>query len=332
MHRLKFCIYGNCQASPLSKILLSSHEFSRKYELIPTEEVNKTNQDGEERLHEIVKKIDLLIYQPVSATYKDKERKLGTDFLLSLLKDNAETISFPVAYFSGYCPQAIYFRDSSNIAATDGFCPYHDLNVLRAYYNGLTWQECVSSIEGSNTYPYKALEENIEDNIDRLRVREQKTEVTISKFIKKHWREEQLFFSFNHCSNSILIYEANQILNLLGFNRFKVPLPLKIPQYLGNNKLLSRLLGLNKLNVPLMVKIPQYLGKYKLLIYPEVRSHFSFNFNSDGITINNKDVSLEYVIKEYYDYYSRHTELIEHNIKLHEGHIISYHPARKRIS
>ena len=187
MSRLKFSVYGNCQVTPLRQILQSSTKFSQIYEYVYINPVHLISQNEEERLHENLRNLDLFIYQPVSATYGGNSRKLGTESLLTLLKDSSQAVSFPVAHFRGYNPEHIQLmrQDSHKDFLSDSFRNCHDLNILKAYHHGMSWRECVSYIQKSGIYTSELLETNLADSLSRLTERERKIDVKISDFIEK---------------------------------------------------------------------------------------------------------------------------------------------------
>jgi hypothetical protein len=287
MSRLKFSIYGNCQVRPLSKILQCSTEFSLIYQEVFVAPLHLISQDEVDRFAKTIGNLDLFIHQPVSARLFQGTRLLGTERLLTCVRDSARVISFPVAYFTGYNPEAVYLRDKNGNAVVDGFCAYHDLNILKAYHHGMTWRECVSHIQKSAIYTSELLETNLADSLGRLRERERVTDVTISAFIEKNWREQRLFFNFNHCSNSLLLHEANQILHLL---------------------------GLPTLDPAILTGRPEHLGDTRLFVYPHVRKYFALSFAEEPMQVSGRAFTLDDTIMAYFEYYSTRHELVRDNI------------------
>ncbi len=289
MSRLKFSIYGNCQIGALGEILQCSAEFSLAYENVFVTAVHRISQSEEGRFAETIRNLDLFIHQPVAAAVYGSTRRLGTDHLLTRLKGSARAISFPSAYFTGYNPETIVWKDEDGNNVWDSFCNYHDLNILNAYYHGMSWRECLSYIQKSAVYTSELLEANLADSLGRLGERERRTNVTISAFIEENWRKERLFFGFNHCANSLLLHEANQILHLI---------------------------GLPELDRAALAGRPEYMAENNdvLFVYPDVRNHFALSFAEEEIRVRGRTYTLEEAIKGYFDYYSTHPELVQHNI------------------
>jgi hypothetical protein len=244
--------------------------------------------EEEKRFHEILSNLDLFMYQPVSAAYGGNSRNLGTEFLLTHLKDSSRAVSFPVAHFTGYNPETVHLlrKNGYKDSLSDGFYNCHDLNILKAYHHGMSWQECLSYIQKSAIYTSEVLETNVADSLSRLRERERETDVKISDFIEKNWRKQHLFFTYNHCANSLLLHEANQILHLLG-------LPSLDPSIPGSWEL---------------------LGDIRLFVYPDVRKHFDLSFAEEVMRIFGRTFTLDHAVRAYFDYYSTHHELVQENI------------------
>lgn len=277
----------------MGKILQCSAEFSLIYENVFVTPVHRISQDEEDRFAKTIRNLDLFIYQPVSARFWRGRRILGTELLLTHLKDSARAVSFPTAYFTGYNPETIVLKDENGNDVWDGFCNYHDLNILNAYYHGMSWRECVSYVQKSAIYASELLETNLADSLGRLRERERETDVTIAAFIEKNWRKQRLFFGFNHCANSLLLHEANQILHLIGLPRLDPAVLAGRTEYMAENN-------------------------DRLFVYPDVRKHFALSFAEEVIQVHGRTYNLDDTIKGYFDYYSTHPELVQHNIHFYQ--------------
>jgi Polysaccharide biosynthesis enzyme WcbI len=293
MSRLKFAIYGNCQIGPLAEVLQHSVEFSQNYENVFVTPVNVISQDEEDRFAETIRGLDLFIHQHVLSGTLRGIRRFGTDRFLTRLKGGARAISFPSAYFTGYNPETIVWKDEKGDNLSDSFCNYHDLNVLNAYYHGLSSQECVSFMRETDYGP-EFLQANVADSLDRLRDRERQIDVRISAFIEENWRKERLFFGFNHPSNSLLVHEANQILDRIGLPRLDASLLTGRPQYMAENNDV-------------------------LFVYPSIRRHFALALAGEEILIRGQVYTLEEAVQGYFEYYSAHPELAQYNVHRYEN-------------
>ena len=290
MSKLKFSIYGNCQIGALRKILLYSAEFSAIYKEVQIRPFHLKDKNEEAGVPKILKNVDLFIYQPILPQFQRGIIPVyGTEYLLTLLKDNAMAISFPVAYFTGYNPESIIFRDNNGyvlLQEEGNFSAVHDLNILMAYHHGMSWQDCVSYIQKDNIYTPELIETNVTDSLGLLIEREKSIDVKISDFIIENWQKQRLFFDPNHCANFLILYEANQILHLL---------------------------GLPSLNPAILTGCPEYLSIARPFVYPNVRKHFALSFAEEPIQYNNRTFTLDGAVRKYFDYYSTHPERVRFN-------------------
>lgn len=110
-------VFGNCQASAISRVLGDHPHFSQRFEIIPTPAVHVLTLKQREKLLSDVAECDLLIHQPVSDVY----HPASTALLISSLNPCAKAISFPVCWFDGYFPDMTYLKASGGRASTELF-------------------------------------------------------------------------------------------------------------------------------------------------------------------------------------------------------------------
>ena len=259
--KLKFFVFGNCQASRLAKILISSNNFSEKFELIESDPkfsavyLLQSDEQSQKRLFQIIENIDLFIYQNNAASYGEK---LSTDFLLKMLKPNCLKISFPNSYYKGYNPETTYLKHNGIIVKR--FCDYHDSNVIKDYLLGKSESDVVSSILDIEYYSNDFIWENAKNSLSELRKREMITDIIISDFIEENWTKIKLFHSMNHPTNLVLLEVADRILTNL---------------------------GLPKLNTAERNShCEEYLGIVHLVIYKSFSKILSFEFSDEYKIVN----------------------------------------------
>lgn len=221
--KLKFFVLGNCQASPLRKILISSNNFSEKFEIIESDPklsavyLLASDEESQKRLFQIIENINLFIYQNNGVSYGEK---LSTDFLLKMLKPNCLKLSLPNSYYKGYNPETIYLKH--NRILVNRFCDYHDSNVIRDYLLGKSESDVVSSILDIEYYSNDFIWENSKNSLSELRKREMMTDIIISDFIEENWTKIKLFHSMNHPTNFVLLEVADRILTYLGLPKLNI--------------------------------------------------------------------------------------------------------------
>jgi len=91
--------------------------------------------------------------------------------LKKYLKANTIIVSFPNLYFTGYFPQAFFFRNKEGKKIEDPF-PYHDINIYNAWKKGLPIEEVEKFFFDPNFYSEDFIQENISKSLEELRWRE----------------------------------------------------------------------------------------------------------------------------------------------------------------
>ena len=129
-------------------------------------------------------------------------------------------LSFPVAYFTGYHPEISYLKDEDNRVISEPFA-LHDINILRLYLSGKSVSDAAQAIKDESFYSNEFLESNLDSTLKNLEKREANLDIKLSPFIKKTFRDSQLFHSFNHPSSDILGYVFSSVLDLVAVAREK---------------------------------------------------------------------------------------------------------------
>ncbi|GEA12740.1 hypothetical protein KUL49_31150 [Alteromonas sp. KUL49] len=209
----KYSVYGNCQADPLGNILRTNPDFNEQWEFVqfpkPSFELRKNDLPEIEKL---VGQLDLFVTQNVG----DSHGVFASDNLAKLLKPSSTVIRIPNAYFSGYMPEVVYFRDGEPHVTK--FCDYHDEKFLSFFMEDPVnaVNKAVNAANDTNTYSRDFVIENAKNSLEELKNRELSCDVTVSDYIEKHWREEILFFSMNHPKRKVLNHIASQVLSRIG--------------------------------------------------------------------------------------------------------------------
>jgi len=279
---LNAVFYGNCQIMHLSLILSEHAAFKKAYEIQSLKQIHQLAPEEAEWVYEKAAEADLFVYQPVTDAYGP----LATDKVLKYLKSPDIAVSVPVLHFSGYWPETVYIRtpDGKKIL-TSSFCDYHDLNIMIAYHQGRTVEEFVKKIR-TGFYDQEFMEFNASEAIKRLRVREAPLTLKIVDHIEAHWKKERLFYSINHCKNSLFYLLADQLLNLLGID--------KITEEVKREE--------------------ERLAFTKLPVYPELISHFNFGFPNEDIIINRHPYTWPEYVEAYYRFYEGNPGLVSYNL------------------
>ena len=215
-----YTIYGNCQARVLASFLNSSELFKSHYQYVTIKPVHIINKNEfNELINDIVPKLNLFIFQPVSENYKGKE--YSSSHLIEQLNTETQNISFPSCYFTGYNPEIKYLKDDKGRMITEQF-DYHDLNIIQGFLESLSIEQVKEKIINYNYYPSNFSLTEIEKSLAQLSKREnnifdtgKQIDIKISGFIRDNYKKNRLFNTINHPSKFIFKYIAEQILKLL---------------------------------------------------------------------------------------------------------------------
>jgi ribosomal protein S18 len=218
----KFTVYGNCQARVIASVLSSSKVFKSEFEYFDIKAVHlMTPNELEFFIEQILPQLDLFIFQPVSNKCNNDER-YSTNYLLSKLKSDAISISFPSCYFRGYNPEMKRTKLIKHGVDQDEF-NYHDQNLIKNFLseNIVSPEDFLSSdCFYSEDFSYQAVEESITElelRESNMFGSERQIDIKVSQFIRDNYQKQRLFYTFNHPSTALLIYIGKAILRLLEF-------------------------------------------------------------------------------------------------------------------
>lgn len=103
------------------------------------------------------------------------------------------------------------------MANINKFSPYHDTKFIEYVlkYDDPVSKYCLK-VSNPDLLDKKFVLNNFNHSINSLKKREENLNIHISDFIKNNWRNQQLFFTINHPSLSILLIIIQRIMSHLG--------------------------------------------------------------------------------------------------------------------
>jgi hypothetical protein len=205
-------VIGNCQASALELMLRTNEEFTKHFELVSFPPVHEFPEAMVPELHRAVAEADVLIPQRIEDGYRNG-MGLGTDTLVAIAQTST-VVRWPSIYWAGYFPDLFYLRDHDGNPVLDGPFDYHDRSILRAYAEGLDVAATCLLLEDAER-PSDACAWAAKTTAE-LDVRGRDCDVQVAPFIASRFRDELLFFTMNHPTNSLLEFIAQQITTILG--------------------------------------------------------------------------------------------------------------------
>ncbi len=225
----ELCIlHANCQGEPLLKRLLTSPEFSSRYEC-----VLYTNYIKEPIPDDMIGDCALFLYQYL----KPRWGELASDRLLAKLPDGARSLCVPNLFFKGYWPLW------SGKQGFDYRCSLLD-DVIDL---GLPPEETVLLFLHTDVAKHNPLS-LVSATIEQEREREKHTPVKYLDVILKNYREQRIFNTVNHPGSLLMNHVTRGVLAELGmepaddgamqslgdpFPEFEQPINPKIGDFFG---------------------------------------------------------------------------------------------------
>jgi len=280
-----FTVYGNCQAPAVAEVLQSSDEFKKKYKYIKIKPVQElTHNDIKELSENILPKLDLLIYQPVSKNYKGSDI-FSSESIIKRIPRNSIRISFQSLYFNGYYPELMTLKDENNKNISINFYKngkhlnflVHDINILKFFLEKKAEKIIKKTLRDDNFYSAKFLNKILRLTLKDLEDRENsnKVDIRVANHIKNNFREYRLFHQFNHPTHYILEYICKAILEKISI----------IPDIPGEIDPLKK-----------AISFP---------VYPSVYRKLKLKFeNPRNYIIRGESFELSEIIKQYITFYS----------------------------
>ncbi len=189
---MRIKMYGSCQLDAIGKILgIEEKDRITNWKYITS---GKELPDLE---------CDIFIYQP----YKG-ENEYNTDIVLGdLRKKNKRLleISVPFLNFGGYSPD---FYIEKNKVKCEKY-PYG------------RFPQGSSVLSGVKRVEELDISKNLEESFGKMRKIEEFCDIKIVDFVRENYKKERLFYSNNHCSNSVLYKITGEISVLCGIKELR---------------------------------------------------------------------------------------------------------------
>ncbi len=212
-NKLKFTVYGNCQANAIAQKLLSNKSFSEKYEYI---HIDPCFLITEKTLLEFISihkdSFDLLITQNLKTGWNNANNLWDVESIGKVLKSDGKLFRYTDLYHRFVNPLLVYPKNFVRFER----CDYIDLVSLtlsaQGYFDPNLCQEIYTSETLLSDTDFRTIG-IISDS--ELRNREQGLEIQVASEISKLCNHRPAFYTFNHPANYVLSIVANSIFDLL---------------------------------------------------------------------------------------------------------------------
>jgi len=233
----KMAIIGNCQATALSKFLLSNNIFNKKYEYIEVKPIYLMSENELNYFYTYtLLELDLIIIQPINEDFNDNI-KYSTKTILNNIKHDCISILIPSLYFDFYHPYLCYLNGEHGNKIEIPI-DYHDKTLIKLYlsYKELSNEEIIEkymNIFNNNFFINNSMiNDNLKLTLNNIEDRENNFKDYIVNntkciysydFIKNNYQNKLLFYSVNHPSKYLLSYLTDEILNYLNIQSEEYP-------------------------------------------------------------------------------------------------------------
>lgn len=212
-------VLANCQVKPIQTILSSSAVFAQDHTIVPILPVHLISAEELETTARKIYDLDVLITQPVL----DAARfgPLATTTLHESAPSSLSILKIPAIFYDGYFPT---FGPIPGLKSSLNFV--HDYFITACFLRGLSVDQCIERLE--NDYMEEAeIDRRHTLSLRALKKREAdfEVDVPISNHIEYRYAEEQLLFTFNHPTNTLVTSLCNDILEKLGYAADACPPP-----------------------------------------------------------------------------------------------------------
>jgi hypothetical protein len=270
-----FTIFANCQSTALAKTLLEHEEFSQKYQWIEIPAVHELGNVDIEQVAKVIQEVDLFLYQPV-ATSDHRLENATSAYMLNLLKDSAQALSFPSIYFDGYFPHLATLGQHKSVLNL-----VHDYFIAYCYAKGISKANCVELIGSDELYDKRTSKKLLKATLSSLKWRERfsRIDIRVSAYIEENYKNKRLFNQFNHPKRDLFVHLCQKILEKIDVD---------------NSEYSSLTLG--KKSYLDGIITPIYRSTYKNL-------ELSFGSDFDNYSVNKSKLELCDVVNRFYQFY-----------------------------
>ena len=278
MSKINILFFGNCQTGSIKHILnLDENKYNIHNIVCHSTDIKKDN------FFEIIIKCDIIITQPISDNYREKDY-LNTNFIIKNIKKDCKLIIFPSCYFTFYYPDLKYFKYNNKLLREP--LDYHYDFMIQCYKKNISIENYISNfINNKNLVSIKELENNALESLSKLKnkffedtkkykLNDNIIIIPIHNYIEENYKKKLLFYSMNHPTKYLLQYITEIII-----------LNLKIENTMNYNI------------------CP--LGNTKCILYKCIQNVVDFDLNGCNILTNNLNSIFE-ITKLYYDTYEKY--------------------------
>ncbi len=213
-------LYSNCQGIGIIKFL---SKVIKKAQYIHIENYKLINEKKPIN-KKILKEIDIFIYQPIDKRHGIYSTDVNIDnCIINLLEETCIKIAFPYIYNSSLWAFPLVSHGDGLIGDLKLMDQYINSNktninkepILNLKEKGLSLNEIIKLYYlGNIDFEYQ---KRFNENIKILKLKEQKCDIFVSRYIQDNISKIPLFITQNHPTSYLFIHCVNQILDILKY-------------------------------------------------------------------------------------------------------------------
>ena len=206
---LHVAVIGNCQASPLARMLESVAPAVWVKRVVI---VHLAKPEERTRVYSALEQSDVVLAQRVVDNYP-------LEFVRNANLREAfgdKVVVWPNLYYRGYSPELVYLRNAGR-PLQGPLGDYHLSPIHEEWKKGRSLAESIATFRDVE-YNAERFSTVPEDSLRELVQREADCDVTISDYVaRERWRQ-RLFFTFNHPTKAALVELAKRVLDHTGWS------------------------------------------------------------------------------------------------------------------
>ncbi|MEM7491952.1 MAG: WcbI family polysaccharide biosynthesis putative acetyltransferase [Pseudomonadota bacterium] len=210
----KVLVIGNCQARPVASIL---EKLALDVELLDPIILHLSKADDAPEQEALINTADIVFAQYTADIFQPAH--LRSSFLKQ--ENPGKVLIWPNIFYAGQQPSLRYITHASGGRIAGPLDTYHDLRILEKWYNANDLDLPFQKTSDDQIHQHSLAE---------LRAREEAAcDVGISDLIEDKFRQERLFFTFNHPSLALLSVVTSRLIDACGLQPSTEELVMKEP-------------------------------------------------------------------------------------------------------
>lgn len=275
----KICILnGNCQIGAIKQYLTHCKKFTNDYLILDIPlvyNINSTNIKifDSKKVFDIC---DLIISQPISDKNKFSE-KASNEYLFNIVNIDCKKVLITKASFTGYHIQYTNAVNNLSKVAGKAVITYGDKFINEFIERGYSRNIISELLKSRNLLSEKQIRENFDYAFKKSFEMERECDVKIMDFVYENYKNEILYYSFNHPKDKVIKYLAVRLLEYLGY---------KNAEFYGEN----------------FIEALDIMSNQQQPVYPCVYDYLGIEYKNENVIYTEKNNMANYAAMSFSEY------------------------------